>query len=199
MTFGELAMRTCKTGVDKTGLGWWAYTLFKGQNGCTTRIISAYQPNHSQRCHLNSIYSQHLQYFQQKGEWICPRKAMVLDLGQALQKWRQEGESLVLLIDANDNMTDGYMQCMLSKEGLNMREVAISRHPRLPKTPTYLRGDRLGKVPMDGCWVMDDLPELRAGWLEADKGAGDHQFLVVEFDSKVLLGDHILWIVRPPT
>ena len=58
--FGELATRTCETGADETGLGWWAYMLFKGQNGCTTRIISAYQPNHSQRCHLNSIYSQHL-------------------------------------------------------------------------------------------------------------------------------------------
>ena len=63
---------------------------------------------------------------------------MVQDLGQALRKWRQEGESPVLFINANNDMTDGYMQCMLSKEGLNMREAAISRHPHLPKTLTYL-------------------------------------------------------------
>ena len=35
---------------------------------------------------------------------------MVWDLGEALCKWRGAGESLVLFIDANEDMTDGYMQ-----------------------------------------------------------------------------------------
>ena len=88
MTFSELATRTCEMGSDKTGLGWWVSTLFKGQNGQWTRTISAYQPCHSRCNQLNTIYSQHLQYFQQKGKSICPREAVAQDLGEALRKWR---------------------------------------------------------------------------------------------------------------
>ena len=66
---------------------------------------------------------------------------MVQDLGEALCKWRGAGESLVLFINANKDMMDGYMQQMLLGEGLNMREVAMARHPHLPKTSTFMHGD----------------------------------------------------------
>ena len=41
---------------------------------------------------------------------------MVRDLGQTLRKWQEDGESLVLFIDANEDMTNGYMQWMLTVE-----------------------------------------------------------------------------------
>jgi len=194
MTFGELAMRTSEMGVDETGLGHWVWMLFRGKDGHATRIISAYQPCHSRCNQDNTVYSQQLCYFCWKGESICPWAAMVRDLGQVLRKWPNEGECLILFIDANEDMTDGHMQCMLTSKGLNMRETAMSRHPNLPKTSTFMRGDRLGRVPVDGCWATDDLPEFKAGWLVVYKGVGD-QFPVVEFESSVLLGENLLWVV----
>ena len=35
-------------------------------------------------------------------------------------------------------------------------------------------------------------------WLAVYKGAGDHCFPVVEFDSKALLGKNVLKVVSPP-
>ena len=75
---------------------------------------------------------------------------------------------------------------------------ATNAQPGDVVTLTFMQGDRLGRVPVDRCWAMDDLPELRAGWLAVYKGCGDHRFPVVEFDSKVLLGEHVLRIVCPP-
>jgi hypothetical protein len=77
-----------------------------------------------------------------------------------------------------------------------MREAAIDKHPHLPKTPTFLRGDRLGRVPVDGCWITPDLATLKAGWLAVHKCPGDHRCPIIEIDSKVLLGDNMLRIAK---
>ena len=42
---------------------------------------------------------------------------------------------------------------------------------------------------------MDDLPEIWVGWLAVYKGAGDHHFPVMEFNSNILLGEHVLKVV----
>ena len=61
-----------------------------------------------------------------------------------------------------------------------------------------MQGDRPGKVPIDGCWVMDDLYKIAAGWLAVHKCPGDHQIQMIDINAKVLLGENLLQIVQPP-
>lgn len=144
---------------------------FTGRDDHITRIVSAYQPCHtstvshqkSSREPLETVYMQHKEYFRQRGSQICPRKAMVRDLGAFLKKCKANGERLVLFIDANEGMTNGHMQHMLSSEDLGMREAAMSCHPSLPKMLTYMH--QPGKNPIDGCWLTTTfLLYLWDGW-----------------------------------
>ena len=103
----------------------------------------------------------------------------------------------MLFLDANEDMTNGYMQHMLSAEDLGMWEAVLSSHPTLPKTATYMKGNKLGKNPIDGVWLTDDIPSIASGWLAFHKCPGDHHIAMVDIDSRVLLGDDLLCIVRP--
>ena len=103
-------------------------------------------------------------------------------------KWRQAN---CFYIDTNEDLTNGKMDDMLSSEVLGMREVARAKH----QVPLYT--EIVGQKPIDGCYVMPDLPEFQAAWLSAYKCIGDHCFPMVKFESSVLLGENIICIVQP--
>ena len=58
-------------------------------------------------------------------------------------------------MDANENMTTGDFYAMLTGNGLFMREASRTRHPdhRWATTATFKSGDRIGRHPIDGCFV----------------------------------------------
>ncbi len=195
--FGELATRVSETGVDETGLGRWCWTRFQGKDDHSLRIISAYHPNKSKRRDLNTVYSQHLRYHEAKGETACPLVLMRRDLGTSLRKWRDAGEKLIVFLDANEDVTNGSMQRLLTGDELNMREVAISQHPDLAPPASFQRGDRVGTTPLDGVFATNDVPAFKAGWLAAFRSPGDHRVPYLEVDTKALLGESLVRIVRP--
>jgi hypothetical protein len=51
---------------------------------------------------------------------------------------------------------------------------------------------------VDEVWVTDDLPVDMAGWLAVHKCPGDHRIIMIEINTKALLGDDLLRITRPP-
>jgi hypothetical protein len=101
-------------------------------------------------------------------------------------------------MDANENMTNGHMQRMLSSEIIGMRPVTIKNHPDLPLTATHMRGSQPGRVPVDEVWATDDLPVDMVGWLAFHKCPGDHRIVMIEINTEVLLGDELLRITHPP-
>ena len=101
-------------------------------------------------------------------------------------------------MDANENMTNGHMQRMLSEDDVGLRPVTMSKHPDLPLTPTHMRGNQPGRVPVDEVWATNDLPVDKAGWLAFYKCPGDHRVPMIEIDSRVLLGNDLIRIARPP-
>ena len=115
-----------------------------------------------------------------------------------MHQWRSSGERLVLLIDANENVTKGLINDMVTGPGLEMREAVIARHRNFPLTPTWMRGSRLGSVPIDGVFVTPDLPIESGTWLAFSRAPWDHRTLIIDFLWRVLLGDNKLTIVRPP-
>ena len=198
LAFGELTMQKPEMGVDDTGLGRWVWMKFTGCSGHVMRVILAYHLNHSKSHQLHTAYAFQREHFWQDQLEIYIRKAMLCDLWTFLCTCQANGEWLILFINTNENMSNGHMQWMLTEDKLGMREVAMAWHPDLPLMTMFWWGKQLGKVPINGCWATDDLPEMAAGWLVFHKCPGDHYYQMIDIDAKVLLGENLLWIVCPP-
>jgi hypothetical protein len=105
----------------------------------------------------------------------------------------------VVFIDANKNMTNGPFHHMFAHLELGMQEAVVYRHPnpRWPNTATYHKGYALGKFLIDRVYATPDLPFDAASWLQFMPHLGDHRFAGLDINSKALVGDTLLKIVRP--
>ena len=87
--------------------------LFKGE-GKNVRVISAYRPVKSCRVRrrgadlhdrLGTVWEQHVRHF---GDLtVDPRKRFDKDLLEELTRWRDEGDEIILMMDANQHIYDG--------------------------------------------------------------------------------------------
>jgi hypothetical protein len=197
LTMGQLASRVANTRVDDRNLGQWAWTLLTGHNGHAARIVSIYVPCHSDG--VETVYRQHSRHLLKNGITACPRQVLLQDLRQQLLLWRQAGECLIVFLDANEDMTSGPYQEMLTGQGLHMREAVTHLHPdpQWRTTATFKSGNQISCHPIDGCFVTTDLPTEAATWLAFERCPGDHQFSILDIKTDVLVGDNILKVVRP--
>jgi hypothetical protein len=108
-------------------------------------------------------------------------------------------ERLIVFINVNENMTKGPFHDMFTSPDLQFWEAVSSRHPdpRWPNTATYHKGDILGKWPVDGVYVLPNLPVDASTWLQFQHHLGDLRFAVIDINSNALVGDALLKIVRP--
>jgi hypothetical protein len=149
----QAAHRVISSGFDKSNLGRWAWTRYKGRGSSTSRIISAYRPNPPTG--PKSVYAQHNVYFLSKGVNQCPRKALFLedlqkDLTEFMESGDQlilmlDGDQLILMLDGNCNMRDSDLQKMLTE--LTLHEIIINKHGNLgPATSIRISSS----IPIDG-------------------------------------------------
>ena len=193
LAFGEMATRVVETGVDSSGLGRWTWMRFIGRNGHKARIITAYVPCRSTIERHATVWAQQTSYLRTQGEKRCPRVVLLEDLAKAMIEWRSRGEKLILLVDANEDTSCGKLWQRLRQPDLDMHEGIQTKHPNLPKTPTF----RDGWVPIDGIFVTKDLPLETGTWLAVGKAPGDHRHAVVDIKWNILLGECVHKIVRP--
>ena len=193
LAFGAIASRMMEKGTDETGLGRWTWMRFTGREGHSTRIVAAYQPCRTSRHRLGTVYSQHLRYFESRGDFTCPREAFVRDLEKELCRWRQQGDRIVLMMDGNEDSTQGPLSRMLTKDRLQMREMIQERHSHLAKTGTYIRGSK----PIDSIWATPDIHIDQGSWLAFFKGPADHRLGMFDVPYDILLGEDVLKVVRP--
>ena len=110
---------------------------------------------------------------------------------QDLKKWREQGGKLVLLIDANEDMTNGPLQTRLEEE-LDMYDT-VKEVGNAPPTATF----HLGSRQIDGAWATRDLDIARACFLPFQFGVGDHRGILLDIRTSSLLGHSSSQIVRP--
>ncbi len=84
------------------GLGRWLW-IYVGGGGKLTRMIVAYQ-----QCSLKirrtmgeTVWDQHLRYFESRGESQDPRSMFYHDLISHLRQWKGAGDEIMLLGDFN--------------------------------------------------------------------------------------------------
>jgi hypothetical protein len=79
----------------------------------------AYQPNKNTRG-LGSVWSQHKLFYEEHGDFISdPIKKFDEDLCTTLSTWVDAGDQVVLLMDANSNVTNCTISDKLSSIGLH--------------------------------------------------------------------------------
>ena len=90
---------------DQTGLGRWVVTTLRGSHGFVTRVVCGYNPCGNSRCQSGTMYQQHRRYFlMQWRSMTCPRIKFQEDLVAQLLEWRQQGDRLIVCLDANEDI-----------------------------------------------------------------------------------------------
>jgi hypothetical protein len=78
-----------------------------------------------------------------------------------------------------------------------MREGVYSLHPSLPHTPTFQRGDRVSRYPIDAVYLTPDLPLEAGTWISKIRSPCDHHSCIIEIRWKALVGEDMFKIARP--
>jgi hypothetical protein len=90
---------------DDSGLGRWSVMTIKGE-GYNTRIVCGHNPCYNNNPTSSTSYQQHRRYFiNKKKDLTCPRTKFREDLVEQLTRWREEGDKLIVCLDANENIT----------------------------------------------------------------------------------------------
>ena len=174
---------------DDTELGRWCWLQLEGHRGRRVRVISAYNPCRTSLHSFATVYSQQKRYFNSKHKDVCPRKQFRKDLCAFITSCQNDGESVILLIDTNENLTAMHdLQLHLTSEPLFLIDPIRLRHGiqnGLPPTT-----DR-GSYPIDSIFVSPDLIDIEAGgWLQISTGISDHRPLYIDISIRLLLGKY---------
>jgi hypothetical protein len=112
-----------QSGKDKSGLGRWVLMTFEGD--MRTRIVCGYNPCGNDRPNSGTVYQQQRRYWITKRQsLVCPQVKFWEDLVHQLQKWRADGNRLIVSLDANEDIYRKLIgKTLTSVDGLAMREV----------------------------------------------------------------------------
>ena len=92
------------SGKDPTGLGRWTVMTLIG-DGCKTRIVYGYNPCGNNELNSGTSYQQQKRFFVTvQKDLTCPRKKFHDDLVGQLKKWQDEGDCIIVCLDANENI-----------------------------------------------------------------------------------------------
>ena len=197
LLYGELIQQYDfeASGKDDTGLGRWVFMTLRGSDGIVTRVVCAYNPCYTQGKATRSTYQQHRRYFLKKEkDRTCPRRRFREDLVRQLQKWRDEGDRLIVCMDANEHIYRKRIgKTLTDPEGLGMREV-VGDFTGERIGSTFFRGTK----PIDCVWATSDVEVVGACIMPVGYGIGDHRMFIVDFltSSLIVIGASPPQIVR---
>lgn len=178
-----------ESGRDPSGLGRWVVMTLQGRNGIRTRFVCGYNPCYNNKPKSRTSYQQHRRHFilREKDD-TCPRTRFREDLVAQLKKWREEGDRLVVCMDANENIYKKSIgKTLTDMTGLAMREV-VGDFTGKRIGATYFRGS----TPIDAIWATPDVEIVGACVMPCGFGVGDHRLFIVDIRTDSIVG------VKPP-
>lgn len=183
-----------RSGKDESSLGRWTTMCFRGTDGFTTRVVCGYNPCYSGNLANGTSYSQQKRFLlTQKHDRTCPRTKFRTDLIALLTEWCNQGDRLIVCMDANEHIYDKVLgKALTNIDGLALEEV-VGTFTRERLGATYFRGSK----PIDAVWASSDLTVVGACVMPCGYGIGDHRLFVVDFLTSSMVGVAPRKIVRP--
>jgi hypothetical protein len=156
-------------------------------------VVCGYNPCGSSKLNSGTTYQQQRRYLITKEKDLtCPQKRFHNNLKHQLEKWQQEGDRLIVCMDANkDIYRKSIGKSLTERDGLNMVEV-VGEFTGKQLGPTFFRGSK----PIDRIWATPDITVTHACVMSAGFGVGDHRLFVINFQEASLVGEARQWIAR---
>lgn len=186
-----MAHRVISSGRDPTGLGRWCWTCYRGQHDVTLRIITAYCPGGSASSGERTIFWQHQRYLDSQFDNRTPPEAMLEDLCKDLQLWREAGDQLVVMLDANESVTSSHI-CK-TFQALGLVEAITTAHSAHGTVPIYQRGQH----PIDGIFLSPTLSIVQGGYFPSWAAPSDHRPIWIRLKMDQALGYNMDSLISP--
>ena len=138
-------------------------------------------------------YQQQRRYLLLKEKYrSCPRNFLRDDVIRQLQDWREEGDRIILCMDANEDIYKNNLgKSITARDGLNMNEV-VGTFTGKKIGATFF----IGSKPIDAVYTTPDIVVTGACVIPAGYGVGDHLIFVLEFLTYYLIGQTPPQIIR---
>ena len=189
LTMGDTVAYKIEQGNDPLKLGRWCWTRYKGKEELHLTVFTAYVPTLNKK-DLHSTYSQQVWFFhEKKAKDVCPRKEMIDNLCTAVKSAVDRGDQVIVMLDANQDVRDSYLQAKLSGTNIGLWEINIYKHGN-DAPPTYNRGSE----PIDGIFVSPCLAHsAKCGYLSFGDAPlnCDHRTLWLDIPKDVVFGCNV--------
>jgi len=127
LSCNKAAHRVAGSIQDPTRLCQFYWTTYQGKNNLILHIISGYCPCNSKNGHL-SVLQQHWQYLDhhQPENTAHPRNVFWTDLQHILQEWMEQGNQIIMGVNANDDIRNSDITSFFNEFGVT--EVILAKH-----------------------------------------------------------------------
>jgi hypothetical protein len=193
--------RSLQTIEDTSGQGRWSGTIIRG-HWFNVAIITAYQVTQSsiKQAGPTTAYAQQWAVSRHQGiDRPEPRKQFIEDIKRMLKKLKQDGNKIILMMDANEPMGKDKNGVSTITSECNLIDIHTSRHNKAATTATYARG---GTQKIDYILVTPELRPLvqKSGMLPFYTGIHtDHRGLFLDINAKALFQGKIAELYYDPS
>jgi len=116
--------RIIKIDKDPIALGRWVWSRYRGRNNTTVRAISVYM--YRSNLGPTTVFSHQRSYYDKLGIEEHPRTIIINDLCSYIKEWQEMGDLIILMIDANEDITNRDLARALSE--LNIIEAITNKY-----------------------------------------------------------------------
>ena len=180
----EICQYMLGSGTDHRNLGRWSWMTL-GSPKHRTRVLSIYCVGKGVTKGLGRVCQQHLRHIQTHSLNTSPYQLFKQDLRLQLTEWVNQGDRLIIMMDANEHVLNGELGKMLRSPevGLDLEEISHKAWGGR-EINTYIDGSR----PIDGVWASRSLEIGGFKILSYLEGVGDHRTMLFDVESRSLLG-----------
>ena len=191
MTVDKLAYKVVESGEDSKKLGRWTWIRLRGRNDKHLRVATVYRPcvpsagsNRSQGSF--TVHCQHMRGLLKDGDTRLPRRALMEDLQEEVAKWKETGDSVIIMGDFNEDVRNDY--CKQWRDNLGLRDAVIDRIGSEYMPATHIRGSE----PIDSIWLTANIEVKRIMVMPQEDGVGDHRPILMDIVEESVFGYNIL-------